>query len=50
MPPACERVPGEIGLYQERGDVLFHHADVWHGGARSDVGHGTGDFVMNAAR
>ena len=34
MPTGFERVPGEIALYQERGDVLFHHADLWHGAAR----------------
>jgi hypothetical protein len=34
MPPAFERVPGEIAVYQERGDVLFHHADLWHAAAR----------------
>lgn len=34
LPPAFERVPGEIALYQERGDVLFHHADLWHAAAR----------------
>ncbi len=72
MPPGFERVPGEVAVYQERGDVLFHHADLWHsaarataegepairrhlrgswhGGARLDVGHGTDDFVKNAAR
>jgi len=72
MPPGFERVPGEIGVYQERGDVLFHDADLWHsaarataegeaairrhlrgswhGGTRLDVGHGTDDFVKNAAR
>ncbi len=72
MPAAFERVPGEIALYQERGDVLFHHADLWHaaargtadgpaavrrhlrgswhGGARLEAGHGTGDFVKNARR
>ena len=72
IPPGFERVPGEIAVYQERGDVLFHHADLWHsaarataegtsavrrhlrgswhGGARLDVGHGTDDFVKNAAR
>ena len=72
MPPAFERVPGEIAVYQERGDVLFHDADLWHaaarataegpaavrrhlrgswhGGTRLDVGHGTDDFVKNAAR
>ncbi len=72
IPPGFERVPGEIAVYQERGDVLFHDADLWHGaarataereaavrrhlrgswhgGARLDVGHGTDDFVKNAAR
>ena len=35
IPPAFERVPGEIPVYQERGDVLFHHADLWHGAARA---------------
>ena len=34
IPAGFERVPGEIALYQERGDVLFHHADLWHSAAR----------------
>ena len=34
IPLGFERVPGEIAVYQERGDVLFHHADLWHGAAR----------------
>ena len=34
IPPGFERVPGEVAVYQERGDVLFHHADLWHGAAR----------------
>src|SRR5450631_318577 len=34
MPEGFERVPGEIAVYQERGDVLFHHADLWHSAAR----------------
>jgi len=72
IPPGFERVPGEIAVYQERGDVLFHDADLWHGAARAtaegpaavrrhlrgswhggtplEVGHGTDDFVKNAAR
>jgi ectoine hydroxylase-related dioxygenase (phytanoyl-CoA dioxygenase family) len=35
IPLGFERVPGEIALYQERGDVLFHHADLWHAAARA---------------
>jgi len=35
MPEGFERVPGEIAVYQERGDVLFHHADLWHSAARA---------------
>ena len=35
MPPGFERVPGEIAVYAERGDVLFHHADLWHAAARA---------------
>ena len=72
LPPGFERVPGEVAVYQERGDVLFHDADLWHsaarataegpaavrrhlrgswhGGTRLEVGHGTDDFVKNAAR
>ena len=34
IPPGFERVPGEIAVYQERGDVLFHHCDLWHAAAR----------------
>jgi ectoine hydroxylase-related dioxygenase (phytanoyl-CoA dioxygenase family) len=34
LPPGFERVPGEIAVYQDRGDVLFHHADLWHAAAR----------------
>jgi len=34
IPPGFERVPGEVAVYQERGDVLFHHSDLWHGAAR----------------
>ena len=35
MPPGFERVPGEIGVYCERGDVLLHHSDLWHSAARA---------------
>ncbi len=45
MPAGFERVPGEIALYRERGDVLFHHADLWHGAAR-----GTADGPASVRR
>ncbi len=35
IPLGFERVPGEVALYQERGDVLFHHSDLWHAAARA---------------
>jgi hypothetical protein len=35
IPLGFDGVPGEIGLYQERGDVLFHHAHLWHAAARA---------------
>jgi len=34
MPLGFERVPGEVAVYCERGDILFHHADLWHSAAR----------------
>lgn len=41
MPPGFEKVPGEIALYCERGDVLFHHSGLWHSAARAtDEGDG----------
>jgi hypothetical protein len=72
MPPGFEKVPGEIAVYCDRGDVLFHDSGLWHAAARATVdgpgatrrhlrgswyggahlppGHGTADFVKNAAR
>lgn len=35
MPPAFERVPGEVAAYAERGDVLLHDARLWHAAARA---------------
>ncbi len=35
MPLGFEKVPGEIGLYCDRGDVLLHHSDLWHSAARA---------------
>jgi len=35
IPLGFERVPGEVAIYAERGDILFHHADLWHSAARA---------------
>jgi hypothetical protein len=35
MPLGFEKVPGEIGVYCERGDVLLHHSNLWHSAARA---------------
>jgi len=35
MPLGFEKIPGEIGIYAERGDVLLHDAYLWHSAARA---------------
>lgn len=35
IPLGFERVPGEIAVYADRGDILFHHSDLWHAAARA---------------
>lgn len=35
MPLGFEKVPGEIGVYAERGDVILHDAYLWHSAARA---------------
>jgi hypothetical protein len=35
MPPGFEKVPGEVAVYCERGDVLLHHCRLWHSAARA---------------
>jgi len=35
MPASFEKVPGEVPVYAERGDVLFHHSNLWHAAARA---------------
>lgn len=35
MPEAFEKVPGEVALYCDAGDVLLHHCDLWHAAARA---------------
>jgi ectoine hydroxylase-related dioxygenase (phytanoyl-CoA dioxygenase family) len=34
MPPGFEKVPGEVAVYADRGDVLLHEARLWHSAAR----------------
>ena len=35
MPPAFERIDGEIAVYADRGDVILHDAHLWHSAARA---------------
>jgi ectoine hydroxylase-related dioxygenase (phytanoyl-CoA dioxygenase family) len=35
MPLGFSKVPGEIAVYAERGDVIFHDAYLWHSAARA---------------
>jgi hypothetical protein len=35
MPLGFEKVPGEIAVYAERGDILFHDSYLWHSAARA---------------
>ena len=35
MPLGFEKVPGEVGVYCDRGDVILHHSDLWHSAARA---------------
>ncbi|GAB92046.1 phytanoyl-CoA dioxygenase family protein [Gordonia rhizosphera] len=35
MPLGFDKVPGEIGVYLERGDVLLHDGYLWHSAARA---------------
>jgi hypothetical protein len=35
MPLGFEKVRGEVGVYAERGDLLLHHADLWHSAAKA---------------
>ncbi len=35
MPLGFEKVPGEVAVYCDRGDVLLHHSDLWHSAARA---------------
>lgn len=35
MPLRFEKVPGEVPVYCDRGDVILHHCDLWHAAARA---------------
>ncbi|WP_375433474.1 phytanoyl-CoA dioxygenase family protein [uncultured Friedmanniella sp.] len=35
MPLGFDNVPGEIGVYTERGDIILHDAYLWHSAARA---------------
>jgi len=35
MARAFEKIPGEVGLYCERGEVMLHHSGLWHSAARA---------------
>ena len=35
MPLGFEKVVGEVAVYAERGDLLLHHADLWHSAAKA---------------
>lgn len=35
MPLGFEKVPGEIAVYCERGDIILHDAYLWHSAARA---------------
>ena len=33
MPLGFEKIPGEVAIYCDAGDVLFHDAYLWHSAA-----------------
>ena len=35
MPLGFEKIPGEVAVYCDRGDVILHHSDLWHSAARA---------------
>lgn len=35
MPLGFEKIPGEVAVYCDRGDVILHHCDLWHSAARA---------------
>jgi ectoine hydroxylase-related dioxygenase (phytanoyl-CoA dioxygenase family) len=39
MPLGFDKVPGEVALYAERGDILFHDCYLWHSAALATDSH-----------
>jgi hypothetical protein len=37
MPLGFEKIPGEVAVYADRGDILFHDGYLWHSAARATV-------------
>ena len=35
MPLGFDKVPGEVAVYAELGDIIFHDAYTWHAAARA---------------
>jgi ectoine hydroxylase-related dioxygenase (phytanoyl-CoA dioxygenase family) len=35
LPLGFEKVVGEVAVYAERGDLILHHADLWHSAAKA---------------
>ena len=35
LPLRFEKVPGEVARYNDAGDVMLHHCDLWHSAARA---------------
>ncbi|WP_047224585.1 phytanoyl-CoA dioxygenase family protein [Protofrankia coriariae] len=35
VPGGFGKLPGEVAVYCDRGDVLLHHSDLWHAAARA---------------
>ncbi len=48
MPLKFEKVPGEIGVYTERGDIILHDAYLWHSAARATDETGTRRHVRGS--
>jgi ectoine hydroxylase-related dioxygenase (phytanoyl-CoA dioxygenase family) len=35
MPLGFEKIPGEVAVYCDRGDIILHDAFLWHSAARA---------------